>query len=90
MDFLHCETEQGIRKELADFCLVYNLVRLVMLEAARRQDVPVRRVSFADTLRWTRHAVPGDAMPSLVVNPDRRTKEASNPDTANAAQSRSH
>ena len=53
------------------FCLVYNLVRLVMLEAARRQEVPVARISFADALRWVRHARPGDAMPDLHVNPHR-------------------
>jgi Transposase DDE domain len=71
MDVLHCKTEAGVRKELAVFCLAYNLVRVVMLEAARRQEVPVARVSFADALRWTRHARPGDVLPALVVNPDR-------------------
>lgn len=71
MDVLHCKTEAGVRKELAVFCLVYNLVRLVMLEAAHRQDVPVARVSFADAYKWMRHARPGDVMPKLVVNPHR-------------------
>jgi hypothetical protein len=61
----------GVRKELAVFCLVYNLVRVVMLEAARRQAVPVARVSFADALKWTRHARPGDSLPPLIVNPRR-------------------
>jgi hypothetical protein len=42
-----------------------------MLEAARRQDVPVARISFADAYRWLRHARPGDAMPALLVNPHR-------------------
>jgi len=71
LDVLRCRSEAGVRKELAVFCLVYNLVRLVMLEAARRQDVPVARVSFANALRWVRHARPGDAMPPLLVNPHR-------------------
>jgi len=71
MDVLRCKTERGVRKELAVFCLVYNLVRVVMLEAARRQEVPVARVSFADALKWTRHARPGDALPDLLVNPRR-------------------
>jgi hypothetical protein len=71
MDVLHCKTEQGVRKELAVFCLVYNLVRVVMLEAARRQEVPVARVSFADALKWTRHARPGEALRTLVINPSR-------------------
>jgi hypothetical protein len=71
MDVLRCKSEQGVRKELAVFCLVYNLVRVVMLEAAARQDVAVARVSFADALRWVRHARPGDALPDLAVNPHR-------------------
>jgi hypothetical protein len=71
MDVLRCRTEAGVRKEVAVFCLAYNLVRVVMLEAARRQDVPVARISFADAYRWLRHARPGDAMPALLVNPHR-------------------
>jgi len=71
MDVLRCKSEEGVRKELAVFCLAYNLVRLVMLEAARRQEVPVARVSFADALHWVRHARPGAAMPDLMVNPHR-------------------
>jgi hypothetical protein len=71
MDVLRCKTEQGVRKELAVFCLVYNLVRVVMLEAARRQEIAVARVSFADALKWMRHARPGDVLPDLIVNPRR-------------------
>jgi hypothetical protein len=69
MDVLRCKSEAGVRKELAAFCLVYNLVRVVMLEAARRQAAPVARVSFADALHWVRHARPGDPMPALTLNP---------------------
>jgi hypothetical protein len=71
MDVLRCKSEDGIRKELVIFCLVYNLVRVVMLDAAGRQRVPVSRISFADTLYWLRHARPGDEMPRLLVNPHR-------------------
>jgi hypothetical protein len=71
MDVLHCKTEQGVRKELTIFSLVYNLVRVVMLEAARRQEVPVSRISFADAYKWMRHAKPGDVLPVLIVNPYR-------------------
>jgi hypothetical protein len=71
MDVLHCQDEQGIRKELTVFCLVYNLVRVVMLKAARLQDVPVSRISFADAYHWMRHARPGDTLPVLIVNPYR-------------------
>jgi hypothetical protein len=71
MDVLHCETVQGVLKELWMFLLVYNLVRMVMLEAARRQHVPVDRIAFVDALRWLAHAQPGTDLPDLVVNPSR-------------------
>jgi len=69
MDVLHCKSEQGVRKEVAVFGLAYNLVRVVMMEAARRQEQSISRISFTDTLTWMRHARPGDALPELVVNP---------------------
>jgi DDE family transposase len=71
MEVLRCETVAGVSKELLMFALVYNLVRLVMLEASRRQEVPVDRISFVDALRWLKEARPGVALPKLVVNPDR-------------------
>jgi hypothetical protein len=71
LDVLRCKTEAGVRKELCVFCLVYNLVRVTMLEAARRQAVSVARISFADAYRWLRHARPGDVMPHLLINPHR-------------------
>jgi hypothetical protein len=71
MDVLHCKTEAGVRKELSVFALVYNLVTMVMLEGARRQEVPVSRMSFADTYKWMRHADPDDVLPPLLINPHR-------------------
>ncbi len=71
MDILRCETVEGVLKELTLFVLIYNLVRRVMWEAARRQDVAPDRISFIDAWRWLRHAEPGDALPTLVVNPVR-------------------
>jgi len=53
------------------FLLVYNLVRMIMLEAAARQGVEADRISFADTLNWMRRAKPGDELPRLVVVPYR-------------------
>lgn len=69
MDVLRCKTEEGICKEVAVFCLVYNLVRCVMLEASRRQEVAVSRISFADALYWVRYARPGEPLRDLKVNP---------------------
>jgi hypothetical protein len=71
MDVLRCETVAGVSKELLMYALVYNLVRLVMVEAARRQGVAVDRISFVDALRWLTTARPGERLPQLVVNPDR-------------------
>ena len=53
------------------YALVYNLVRLVMLEAAQQQQVPVERISFIDALRWLRTAKPGTSLTKLIVNPHR-------------------
>lgn len=71
MDVLRCQTVEGVLKELTVFVLIYNLVRCVMWEAARRQEVAVERISFIDAWRWLRHARPGDALAVLVVNPER-------------------
>lgn len=71
MEVLHCHSVEGVLKELAVFALVYNLVRLVMLEAAQRQEVPAERISFVDALRWLRTAKPGTPLPKLVVIPHR-------------------
>jgi hypothetical protein len=69
MDILRCQTVRGIQKELTMFLLVYNLVRMTILEAAQRQVLPPERISFVDALRWLATARPGDELPDLVVNP---------------------
>jgi len=71
MEVLRCHTVEGVLKELAMFGLVYNLVRLVMLKASRRQKVAVERISFLDALRWLRTAKPGTPLRTLIVLPDR-------------------
>ncbi len=71
MDVLRCETWQGVWKELLVFVLVYNLVRRVMVEAARQQEVEPERISFADAWRWLREARHGEELPRLQVVPCR-------------------
>jgi hypothetical protein len=56
MDVLHCRSVPGVLKELTIYCLVYNLVRLVMLKAAQQQRTTVRSISFVDALRWLAEA----------------------------------
>ena len=40
-----------------------------MMEGARRQQVGVDRIGFADALAWVRHARADEQLPNLVVNP---------------------
>ena len=71
MDVLHCRTIQGVLKELIMFALVYNLARLVMLAAAREQQVSPQRLSFVDALRWLAAACEHRTKLELLVNPRR-------------------
>jgi Transposase DDE domain len=71
MEVLHCKSVEGVLKELYVFALAYNLIRLVMLEASRRQKVPLDRISFIDALRWLRDAQADTKLTPLVVNPSR-------------------
>ena len=65
------KTPAGVLKELTVYALVYNLVHLVMLKAAKRQGVTPDRISFIDTVRWLISAQPGEALPDLVIIPNR-------------------
>jgi len=71
MDVLRCKTVAGVHKELRMLALVYNLVRLIMLEAARQQRVDAERISFIDALRWLTTVRPGQSLCTLIVNPRR-------------------
>lgn len=71
MDVLKCKRVEGVLKELTVYAIVYNLVCVVMVEAARRQGVAVERISFVAALRWLVQAKPGDSLPDLPVNPER-------------------
>jgi hypothetical protein len=64
-------TAVGVKKELAVYALVYNLVHVVMAAAALRQGVPPDRISFIDAVRALLSAEAGEALPDLVVNPRR-------------------
>ena len=63
-----------MRKELVVYCIVYNLVHATVLKAARRQGVGPLRVSFIDAARWLQTAEPGQELPDLVVNPERKNR----------------
>jgi hypothetical protein len=72
MDVLRCETVEGVLKELAVFSLAYNLVRSVMVESARVQEVDPDRIGLVDTVRWLIGSEGGEDVSVLVVNPSRR------------------
>lgn len=71
MDVLRCQTVDGVQKEVAMYLLVHNLIRLVMLEAAKRQGVAVDRISFVDAARWLAEAASEHRSLRLRVNPSR-------------------
>ena len=71
MDVLRCKSEDGVLKELMVYAMVYNLIRVLMVESARRQGVLVDRISFIDAIRWLLDAEAGEDLPRLKVNPDR-------------------
>jgi hypothetical protein len=71
MDVLHCRTVEGVNKELAVYALVYNLVRQVMLVAAKRQKVAVDRISFIDAVRWLAESIYGIKELKLRLVPNR-------------------
>ena len=70
MDVLRCETVEGVLKELAVFCLAYNLVRSAMADSARLRGVAPDRISLVDAVRWL-IGVEEAPVTVLVVNPAR-------------------
>lgn len=71
LDGLKGKTVDGVLKELMVFALMYNLVRLVMGQAAQRQHIAIDRISFIDALRWLAAARDNELLITLVVNPPR-------------------
>lgn len=72
MKKISAKTIAGVQKEVMAFVLLYNLIRGVMAQAARNQQVSPDRISFTDATRWLLHAAPGTPLPVLAVNPRRR------------------
>ena len=51
MDMLRCKTPELVRKEIWTHVLAYNLIRTVMAQAADREGVAPRSISFKATLQ---------------------------------------
>ncbi len=71
IDVLKCKRVEGVLKELTVYAMVCTMVRLVITEAARRQEVAADRISFVDALRWLLDSKAGDELVPLKVNPNR-------------------
>lgn len=54
MDQLSCKNPENLQREIRMHFLVHNLVRRLMLEAARRHGMPLERMSFAGSLAAAR------------------------------------
>jgi hypothetical protein len=74
LDVLKCKTVDGVLKELIVFALIYHLVRMVMIQAARRQQVDIDRISFIDAARWLAAVRDDEPLAWLVVKPHRPSR----------------
>jgi hypothetical protein len=54
MDYLSCKNPENLEREIRMHFLLHNLVRRLMLEAARRHRVALERISFAGSLATAR------------------------------------
>ena len=71
MEHLSCQNPENVRRELRMHLLMHNLVRRLMLEAARRHRVALSRISFAGALAAARRY--GEAL--LQVHGRRKRRE---------------
>jgi hypothetical protein len=71
MEHLSCKNPANIERELRMHLLIYNLVRRLMLESARRHRISLDRISFAGALATARRY--GEAMLQEPTQRMRRT-----------------
>jgi hypothetical protein len=50
MEHLRCQSPAMVQKELFMHLIGYNLIRALMLQSARRHEVPLERLSFKGSL----------------------------------------
>ena len=71
MEVLHGQTVPGVHQALLVLAILSHLVRRVILQAAKRHEVGVERISFLDALRWLGAPDTGVPLEALFVNPTR-------------------
>ena len=65
MDVLRCKTPDRVHKELAMYLVAYNLIRALILEAAKTKGLTPYRLSFKGALAAVRQWAPFMASPYL-------------------------
>jgi hypothetical protein len=70
MDVLRCKTVNGVSKELFAFCIVYNLIRAIVLKAAIKCKIDAAQISFIDAMRWLQQHC-STPLENLIINPIR-------------------
>lgn len=58
MDILRCKTPDMIRKEILMHLIAYNCIRCLMLEAAERENVEAKQISFKGSIQALRQWEP--------------------------------
>jgi hypothetical protein len=58
MDILRCKTPEMVCKEILMHFIAYNCIRRLMLEAAEKKHVPLRRISFKGSIQALRQWEP--------------------------------
>ena len=71
MDVCKCKTVEGVLKEMTVYAIVYNLVRLVMTEAAGGEVCRWSGSASSTRCGWLREATARPELARLVVNPER-------------------
>jgi hypothetical protein len=74
LEVLQGNTVDGVRKELIVFAVIYNVGRLVMAQAAQRQQVARDRIRVIDAARWLAAARDDESLPWLVMHPHRPSR----------------
>jgi hypothetical protein len=58
MDVLRCQSPDMVTKEILMHCIVYNVLRLTIHDAAQQQGIDPRTISFKASLQAVRHWEP--------------------------------
>jgi hypothetical protein len=71
MDVLKTKSVDNIRRELIAYCIIYNLIRLVMIEAAKKLNRPPDQLSFFDATRWLLESLVEPRPLNIILIPSR-------------------